>query len=89
MRGRGRAPEKPLRKFIGFCQLFALLVNVRPDTTAGSEASVKFPNRAARTETKLETHLANQEKRAAKKEKIFYVVIAVIVAGVGIFEVIK
>ncbi len=45
--------------------------------------------RATRTETTLKTHLENQEKRAAKKEKIFYVVIAAIGASIGIFEYIK
>ncbi len=46
-------------------------------------------DRATRTETKLNTHLDHQEKRAAKKEKIFYIVIAAIGASIGIFEFIK
>lgn len=43
--------------------------------------------RTGNIETQLSTHLDNQEKRAVKKEKVFYVVIAAIGASVGLFQV--
>jgi len=46
-------------------------------------------DRATRTETTLKTHLDNQEKRAAKKEKVFYIIIATIGASIGVFEYLK
>ena len=45
--------------------------------------------RATKTETTLSTHLAAQEKRAIRKEKFFYIIIAVIGASIGAFEYIK
>lgn len=42
--------------------------------------------RTGNIEIQLSTHLKNQEKRAARKEKVFYGVIALIGVGFGIFN---
>jgi len=46
-------------------------------------------DRATKTETALNTHLAAQEKRAIRKEKAFYIIIAAIGSSIGVFEYIK
>ena len=42
--------------------------------------------RTGNIETQLSTHLGNQEKRAVKKERAFYIVIAAIGSSVGLFQ---
>lgn len=46
-------------------------------------------DRATKTETALNTHLDAQEKRAIRKEKAFYIIIAAIGASIGAFEYLK
>ncbi len=43
--------------------------------------------RTGNIEAQLSTHLGNQEARAVKKEKVFYVVIALISASVASVQV--
>jgi len=43
--------------------------------------------RTGNIEIQLTTHLKKQEQRAARKEKVFYSVIAIIGVGFGIFNV--
>ncbi len=43
--------------------------------------------RTGNIETQLSTHLGNQEKKAVRKEKVFYIVIAAIGGSVGLFQV--
>lgn len=45
--------------------------------------------RTSKVETALKTHLEAQEKRAIRKEKAFYIIIAAIGASIGVFEYIK
>ncbi len=42
--------------------------------------------RTGNIETQLKTHLGNQEKRAVRKEKVFYGIIAMIGVTFGIFQ---
>ena len=46
-------------------------------------------SRTTKVETALSTHLNAQEKRAIRKEKAFYIIIAAIGASIGVFEYIK
>jgi len=46
-------------------------------------------DRATKTETALSIHLAAQEKRAIRKEKAFYIIIALIGVSIGVFEYVK
>jgi len=53
----------------------------------GFEHSMKdLCNRTTRIEEALTTHLSDQEKRASRKEKVFYGIIAVIGVTFGIFQ---
>ncbi len=45
--------------------------------------------RTGNIETQLTTHLAQQEKRALKKERAFYLVIAAIGGSVGLFQILS
>lgn len=45
--------------------------------------------RTTKVESALNSHLDAQEKRAIRKEKVFYIIIAAIGASIGIFEYLK